>query len=447
MTSIFPAAGRMTALISIAFSLAACGGGNGAVSPAMPTPEMPAPALEQVTMDRERYDPTVENAERVNMLAAYPSQKPTKVFAAESEPLRVGSLVREGYEIVLGTQLQGKWFQFLLYDTDGNLVDYGDIARRSCTGGTCPEDGDAYNRISDETGRRLQQQGKFSNDLNDPGFTGTTTAEEYADVFGQVAASMGYTGTFTHHDAKFGRYQVPNSDEATGRAVDLVAADGPREGQDRWDLGLLGEATGLEYTDFGIWAYRGARGADPGDDAPADGGCGTEAVLCLIGPHVFGAETPADLIPTAGSATYDGKTAGFVGPSAGAFDPSNVYAIGGDIQVGVDFADGSVTAETSGMQLTRGTEIESAPWYDIRFTGRLDGDNRSRYGASDVAVTAPGSAVRSDGDIGTSPTGGLEGVFYGPSGNSGPRETGGTWHLSDGDTVAVGSFGAKQEQE
>ena len=428
---------RLTVLLPAAltaFGLTACGGGGDSPN-VMPSP---VATFGQVAAVRDRYDPDASNAGAdgdVNKLGAYSPERPTRVFVPVSETLRVGSLVRDGYNIVLRSQLQGRLFEFNLYGPQGALV--ADFIRSSmtCTGGTCPAP-EALDPIHEETYRVLRQQGRLSDDPSEPAFSrSTVTPEEFMAVYRRVAAGMGYTGTFTLRSVNFSDYQVPTPDEAVGRAVDLIDADRTRVAQGIWDVGLLGEATGLEYTDFGIWAYRSGEGG---------GDCTAAATLCLIGLHVFGAETPVDQIPASGSATYTGTTVGFVGPRGGAFSTDDTYALGGTLEVGVDFATGSVTAEASGMELTRGTERPSQRWYDFTFTGRLDADDRSRYTASEVVVTAPGSEVRSEGDVGTSPTGGLEGVLYGPSGAGGPRETGGTWHLSDDDTVAVGSFGAKR---
>jgi hypothetical protein len=166
----------------------------------------------------------------------------------------------------------------------------------------------------------------------------------------------------------------------------------------------------LSYTKFGSWVDQGF-GTDPGS----------------VGMFATGFETPVADIPNSGTATYAGKTFGFLTVQ----DAS--YGVTGRATLAADFAKQSVTGtfdQMTAADLSASNAAAGQTWNNFTATAAISG-----AGFTGTTATTSASAISPDpmkGDI--------AGSFFGPK----AAEVGGVWTLQGGDSFASGSFGAKQ---
>ncbi len=166
-------------------------------------------------------------------------------------------------------------------------------------------------------------------------------------------------------------------------------------------------AHGWNYQSFGAWVIA-ANGPAP------------QHVVVQTG----GAATEMGGVPTTGSATYGGRSAGVLHNTAG-----RIFDTRSDVTVVVDFVNRDVNFATSGTSLNdRGAELPLIDGAPFDLTGTLEyeaGSNRFMG-----TVTTVGGM-----------TGPADGVFYGPA----AEEIGGTFATrGTGVESYIGGFGAAQ---
>lgn len=161
---------------------------------------------------------------------------------------------------------------------------------------------------------------------------------------------------------------------------------------------------GWDYQSFGIWT------------TGAGTGSGTYGAMSM------GAETSGSSIPTSGSATYNGYTAGrFVNSANQDFFTSSAMA------ASANFATRSISFSTTNTFVTRDLINQSAN-SNLNMNGTLS------YSAATNSITG---SITTTGGL----TGDLNGRFYGPS----AEEIGGTFALTGGGLEAyAGAFGGKR---
>jgi hypothetical protein len=162
--------------------------------------------------------------------------------------------------------------------------------------------------------------------------------------------------------------------------------------------GFLGEAPGLSYSAYGIWAS---------NDTSTSGRFGAVAL---------GSPTPVGSMPVSGTGTYQGSTLG-----AG-IDGAGPYALRGNVTMSVNFGTGAATTTISGVQRQNLVTNNVSVGADLVGSGTVS--------ANRVSTTLSGGG--SSGD--------LNGSFYGPS----AQEVAGAWRVTGGGNTAIGSFGAKR---
>jgi hypothetical protein len=146
-----------------------------------------------------------------------------------------------------------------------------------------------------------------------------------------------------------------------------------------------------------------------------------------VGMFATGFETPVADIPNSGTATYAGKTFGFLTVQ----DAS--YGVTGRATLAADFAKQSVTGtfdQMTAADLSASNAAAGQTWNNFTATAAISG-----AGFTGTTATTSASAISPDpmkGDI--------AGSFFGPK----AAEVGGVWTLQGGDSFASGSFGAKQ---
>ena len=147
---------------------------------------------------------------------------------------------------------------------------------------------------------------------------------------------------------------------------------------------------------------------------------------------VTGYKTPVGSIPTTGSATYSGKTVGFVyyPVEGGAWETGIGLAhISGDASLDANFGTGAITGGLTNM--TAG----GLPWNNVALAGTISSGVNSFSGTAAV-TSAPGGITA----LNAAGTGSFVGMFFGP----GAAELGAVWTLFDGIATATGSIGAKK---
>ena len=185
--------------------------------------------------------------------------------------------------------------------------------------------------------------------------------------------------------------------------------------------------TGLNYTVFGTW-NGGVTGSNQQD----------------LAGFVFGYQTPANSMPTSGTASYTGKGAvnGFVlnqGQSAG-----NPVALNGDASFNVDFAaeqlSGTFTNMTAYAHNANNINSDefAYPWNIISVSASI-ASGKSTFGGSTTVTSQPASPYA----LQNGATGHINGGFYGPAAN----ELGAVWTLSNGNGTgsAIGAVGATKQ--
>ncbi len=245
-------------------------------------------------------------------------------------------------------------------------------------------------------------------------FSGTTATADTASIAG------GATLTGLSQAGKY-NFKVP------GIGLDVaVSAAGGYYCYDLYPCGSAGgvrvqlaladpKETNLSWTSFGTWD------TEIGQSYPYDGSHGR---------YIFGYATPLAAIPRTGSATYTGKTDGWVlypqETSGGRGIVSR--SLTGDATLQANFASRAITGILTNMH------SDHDPWNSVSLQGTISSTQNAFSGAA-AATSSPGGAAAL---IGTA-TGTLAGLFFGPV----AQELGAIWTLSDGTKTAIGSIGAK----
>jgi hypothetical protein len=178
---------------------------------------------------------------------------------------------------------------------------------------------------------------------------------------------------------------------------------------DEFVLFIPGEPTqNLSYVTFGTW------------NSPNG-----SANNITLGTFVFGVRTSQSTIPTTGSATYTGITAGTLN------EGNTLYNVAGDMSMAVNFGTGAVNGAFSNMGREDLQTGDVSIWRDFTTTGTIN---------SSTGLFS-GTATTND----TALTGTFNGGFFGPVSSGSPPEIGGGWSLSgSGNEQAVGGFVGKR---
>lgn len=143
-----------------------------------------------------------------------------------------------------------------------------------------------------------------------------------------------------------------------------------------------------------------------------------------FGVVVFGVQTPAADIPTSGSAVYDGITFGTLNIG------SDLYNVGGYVELTANFSTNSITGFTSLMSKQSLQSSGVSGWRDLNFDATI---------TSGTSLFS-GSAASADSAV----TGTFTGGFFGPVSSGSPPEIGGGWRVSGSGETAVGGFVGKR---
>lgn len=184
-----------------------------------------------------------------------------------------------------------------------------------------------------------------------------------------------------------------------------------------FDMYFMGEASNLQYTEYGLWTV--SFFPFYGEDAIAMGFEGGNGTL-----------TPAASMPQSGSATYNGDMIGR------AYDVQNqaTYLLIGRSSLTADFAGQTVNGSLSAISARNVATGGVSSFNDITLNGTISGNAFS--GTAAVSSVPASPAALAAGASGTT-----AGHFYGPAAN----EAAGTWLLQDGSNKwAVGAFGGKR---
>lgn len=359
------------------------------------------------------------------------AQSPRKTYVADTQALRIGSLENDDTTVVFTSQAEGLSMLFELYNADGEK--FAKPIGHNIVCDPCPSP-EMQTRISD----------RFQAALSEAELVEPVTITKYKELYTAAAVAEGFEGVFTHSKVGFEHYELDSGEgsesiniAALSRVIPVITGAGTRSRQSTFDVALFGrrlpmEEDRLDYMSFGVWAYN--------EDAT------NEDAIKLVGGFAFGVETPAELIPATGEATYTGSASGLVGPREGDAT-ANLRGVDGDVEITANFETNAVIAKFTDM---KSSDASDNDWHDFTFTGTLDAGSRNQYSATTIEVTNKPAAIASGVDLldaiesGSEPTGSLGGRFYGPIDGG---ETGGRWGLGDMNTVAVGSFGAKRERE
>ena len=236
-------------------------------------------------------------------------------------------------------------------------------------------------------------------------------------------------GTITIHRGPGGKVtDITIQDSASGLVVNTgstnVAAGFVADPLSRFAFGSNGWAIAsyLDYSSFGVWITSGAHG-----------------IQQMAGAFAGGRATPLHVMPTTGTATYQGQTFGLgVESVPGVQLP---IFISGDASITADFAHGQVATNLTNLMtssMAPGGPTNPGPPTPL---GALSG-TASLTGNAYNGTLSGNLAVFSN----TVPVAGpIQGTFFGPK----TQETGGTWSISGSTTlptpagiVATGSFGA-----
>jgi hypothetical protein len=247
----------------------------------------------------------------------------------------------------------------------------------------------AYNTLTDLITSRT----------GDASISGASYSATY-DSNGQATAATitpagGSSISFSRGTDTFGELIINNNIDA------VISRDGTK-----YALAANPYDYGWNYQTFGVWA------------TGAGTGSGTYGAISV------GAETAGSAIPTTGTATYSGYSAGRYVNSAGDY-----WFTGSTMTAATNFNTRSIAFATSGTQMTSDlrTVTNNA---NLNLTGSLS------YASATNQISGP---VTSTGGL----TGTVNGRFYGPT----AQEIGGTFSLTSGSNALegyAGAFGGKK---
>jgi hypothetical protein len=185
-----------------------------------------------------------------------------------------------------------------------------------------------------------------------------------------------------------------------------------------WDFnsslvsGLDQITDGYSYVAMGTWLHRA--------NQPANSG-----TLQSSSAFVFGYETPAANMPSAGTAAFTGFAGGTVFKPVGT-DIQNTY-VSGNASFSVNFGTGQVAGNLTNMQY-------GPQWNDMSVSASIAAGT-NKFNGTTAATSAPGTPMSLSG----SATGTINGAFFGPA----AQNLGAVWSLSDGTGSALGTVTAK----
>lgn len=241
---------------------------------------------------------------------------------------------------------------------------------------------------------------------------GTTSNISYGEKNQTAGDTIAFDDSTNGFDLSVSQSGVVFNQSFAASDIDTGASDGSfrvysNAGGD-FILLIPGDPTyGQSYVTLGVWNS---------SDASS-----TQDVS--FGALAFGVETAGSSMPTTGSATYDGMTLGTLDSG------SRAYRLTGDVQIDVNFGNGSVNGAFSNMMkedlLTSGV----SNWRDFAAVGNI-GAGTSLFS---------GTSTTNDEQL----NGGFSGGFFGPVSGS-PAEVGGTWSLAGVGETAIGSFVGKK---
>lgn len=179
--------------------------------------------------------------------------------------------------------------------------------------------------------------------------------------------------------------------------------------------------SGLSYVTLGLW-----QAAVAGN-------------LTSITALAFGYETPANAMPTTGTANYSGvgTVHGVVIYPLGVGEQPAAFAVPltGDAHLSANFATGAVTGGFTKITAEGDYDYGASAWNDVSVNASIAAGTNKFSGST--AVTSPGSGIGSVSLKGSA-TGHIDGAFYGPS----AQNLGAIWSLSDGTASAIGTVAA-----
>jgi len=241
-------------------------------------------------------------------------------------------------------------------------------------------------------------------------FSGSATTVQFASSGISVSPNQAATVTIFDNDQGRHSYQIviPSVNlNVTGFNMGSV-------GTYFWDFPGDIPLAGLSYVALGTWRQPGGFSA----------GVGTGTTDSYF---VFGYDTPANMMPTAGTATFSGQTAFSLYQQSGVQVLSSWGA--GKANFSVDFASGNVTGAFT-QQLEASS---SGPWNDVSVNASIAAGT-SKFSGTTAVTSAPAGPFA----LKAGTTGRIDGGFYGPA----AQNIGALWSLTDGTTTAVGGVAA-----
>lgn len=167
-------------------------------------------------------------------------------------------------------------------------------------------------------------------------------------------------------------------------------------------------ANTMEYSVFGGWAKTANA---------ADGSTASDKIRF----GSFGSETPAESMPSSGSATYTGKSIGLASVTSG--ELALIGFTSSDVTVTTpDFNSVTIDSTNTSFSSLDANSLSNPETLDFNATGTISGTG---------FTASPTNAGRN---------GSVDGQFYGPS----AEEVGGTFGISGSNIAYGGAFGAKQ---
>lgn len=180
--------------------------------------------------------------------------------------------------------------------------------------------------------------------------------------------------------------------------------------------------TGLTYSSYGVWATT---------DNDISGALRSAGVFATGVP--IGTGTAA--MPTSGSASYSGKTSGFISMNSG-----ERFKLAGDVSLSANFGANSISGSMTGMTATplaNGTLNASA--------SAINTNNINLSGGVITGANFAGQAVSAEHHSGVGfHIGGSAGLFSGSFYGPGAAEAAGTMQMTQPGMNIVSSFGAKK---
>jgi hypothetical protein len=179
-------------------------------------------------------------------------------------------------------------------------------------------------------------------------------------------------------------------------------------------------AWGLSYVSLGLWLHSGAQGAVP---------------QITFTTYAFGYETPAEAMPTSGSAIYLGpgavrgiETSGLLINANNCVDCN--FWVAGDASFAVNFATGKIDGSFANMKVYG--DSGALPWYDVSVgasiaagTNKFSGNTGINQKQSPTVGYVPGN-------------GRIDGAFYGPN----AQNLGAIWSLTTTNWTVLGGVAA-----